>query len=259
MEKANNYILGRGKYYFNQFAPGTQVGTGERYFGNAPAGTINVQANTLDHYNSDSPIKEIDDSVTLQVDRKGTITTDNVSPENLALWFFGSASALTQTPGTALTDTFPKVTAGMFYQLGASITNPTGVRNVANVVVKDDATPSPTTFVLGTDYNVDLALGRVEVLEGGAIVSGTTNLVVTYDTTASTRQRIISGTNPIEGSLRFISASPVGIKTDYFFPWVKITPNGDFALKGETFQEIPFNIEILKMDGYEAIYAEQQV
>ena len=39
-------------------------------------------------------------------------------------------------------------------------------------------------------------------------------------------------------------------------PYVKISPNGDYALKGDEWQQIPFNIEILKKTGFEALYSD---
>jgi hypothetical protein len=252
-----NYTLGRGELYFNKFKSGTQTGTGDRYFGNTPGVTLNIQTDNLDHYNSDRGVKEKDASVALQTNRTGNFTTDHISPENLALFFFGSVNALTVAAATGLTSAFDAVKIGYFYQLGQSAANPMGDQNVSNVVVKDDAA-TPATFVLGTDYMLAPDLGRVEPLEGGAIVDGVTNLRVTYDVAGSTRELIVSGTTPIEGSLRYVAQNPVGDKIDYFFPWVKITPNGDFALKGDEWQVIPFNIEVLKRTGYEAIYASKR-
>src|SRR5690242_11248499 len=92
-----NYTLGRGKLYFAKFLTGTQNTNGERYIGNTPALGLKFDATMLDHYDSDQGIKEKDDSITLQVNREGSFTTDNVSPENLALLFFGSTDVLTVT------------------------------------------------------------------------------------------------------------------------------------------------------------------
>jgi len=252
-----NYTLGRGELYFNKFKPGTQIGVGERYFGNTPAVAWHVQANNLDHYNSDAGVKEKDMSIALQTDRTGSFTTDNIDQESVALWWFGSAQALTVSATTGATSSFDGVKVGYFYQLGESATNPMGDQLVSNVVVKNDIA-SPVTYVAGTDYNLNATLGRIEVLEGGAIVDGTTNLRITYDTTASTRDQVLSGSTPIEGSLRFIAYNPQGDNIDYFFPYVKITPNGDFTLKGDNWQEIPFTLEILKKTGYEAMYSSKR-
>ena len=258
MAEQMNYTLGRGELYFNKFAPGTQNGIGERYFGNTPEVNTSVESENLDHFNSDRGVREKDASVVLQTNRTGSFTTDHISPQNIALFYFGTVSTLTQTAATGESETFSSVIPGYFYQLGESQSNPTGVRNVTNVVVKDDATPTPATLVLGTDYLVNLELGRIEVLPGGALSEGDA-MVVTYDTEAVTREVVLSGSAAVEGSLRYVAQNPVGDQIDYFWPWVKITPNGDFALKGDEWQTIPFSLEILRRPGYKAVYATKRV
>ena len=134
-------------------------------------------------------------------------------------------------------------------------TNPTGARMLSNVtapVVTDADTPA-TTYVAGTDYTIDLTLGRLTVVEGGGIPEDA-NLSVDYTTLASSRTRIISGSTPIVGALRYIAFNPAGQQLDWYMPYVKISPNGDYALKGDEWQQIPFNIEILKKTGFEALY-----
>jgi len=37
-------------------------------------------------------------------------------------------------------------------------------------------------------------------------------------------------------------------------PYVKLMPNGDFALKGDEWQQLSFNIEVLKKGTLEAVY-----
>lgn len=251
--EAMNYTLGRGELYFNQFKPGIMSGIGERYFGNTPEISISIESETLDHYNSDRGIREKDDSVILETNRTMTFTTDHISPPNLALFYLGSVDALTVMSATGEEETFQDVTPGLFYQLGVTQVNPTGARLVSNVVVTNDDV-TPTTFVEGTDYAVNAELGRIEILEGGNIPKGT-NIVVTYDVAASTREVVISGSAAIEGSLRYVAQNPKGKNIDYYFPYVKISPNGDFALKGDEWQQIPFTVEILRRPGFEAIYA----
>lgn len=255
MEKMN-YTLGRGELHFNKFKPGTMAGIGERYFGNTPEVSTNVDSENLDHFNSDRGVREKDASVVLQTNRTGSFITDHISPENIALFYFGEVKQLTQTAATGETNTFAAVKQGLFYQLGESLATPMGVRKVSNVVVTDDES-TPTSYVLGTDYLVNLDLGRIEVLAGGGITDGT-NLKVTFDTEAYSQELVISGSQAVEGSLRYIANNPVGDNIDYFWPWVKITPNGDFALKGDEWQQIPFNIEIMRRSGYEAVYASKR-
>jgi len=255
-----NYVLGRGELYFAQFEPGTLTPNGERYFGNTPEVSFTIQEEALDHYNSDKGVNEKDASISLTLNRTGAFVTDNISPENLSLFFFGSTTPFAVTGATVTAEHHDAVETGLTYQLGITPTNPVGARKLdyvstgpnVNITVKDDA-GSPTTFVEGDDYTIDMDRGRLYIVPGGDIVDGT-NLRVTYKTKTSTRQRTISGNTPIVGALRYISNAPIGEKEDWYMPYVKITPNGDFNLKGNEFQQIPFNVEVLKKVDAEAFY-----
>lgn len=244
-----NYTLGRGELHFAQFKPGTQNPKGERYFGNTPEFNLNAEIDTLDHYSADRGIKERDDQITLQVNYSGSLTTDNISAENVALFFFGEVSTVSQASETATIENFTDVEKGLTYQLGMDAASPSGVRKVSSVVVKNGA--GTTTYVAGTDYTVDLDLGRVEVLTTGTI---STTMQVTYNVAATTFERVISGNEAIEGALRFIAYNAAGEQHDFYMPRVKLQPNGDYALKGDDWQQIPLMVEVLKKPGYEAVY-----
>lgn len=97
----NNYVVGRGKLYFNRFADGTLVGPGYRYFGNTPELTASQSATSLDHYSSDEGMKFKDASVDLQNDMSGSFTCDNVNSDNLALFFLGANDTQTVVTGDA--------------------------------------------------------------------------------------------------------------------------------------------------------------
>jgi hypothetical protein len=248
---AQNYTLGRGRVYFSRFLPGTQTPAGYEYIGNTPEFSLTIESETLDHYSSDEGIREKDDSVPLQVNRTGALTTDNVSPANIALFFFGSEEIVTTVAAASQTDTISDVRKGRIYQIGQTASNPVGARGIDTVAVKNGA----TTYVAGTDYTVNLDTGMLEILPTGAIPADT-DLTITYGVRASTRPRIISGSEPVEGAMKYIAHNPKGADFDYTLPWVKVTPNGDYALKGDEWQTIPFNLEALKPVGLEAIYVD---
>lgn len=247
---SNNYVLGRGKLHFGQFRRGTQVARGERYLGNTPELGFSAEQENLDHYNSDEGVRVKDESVVLQLDYMGSFITDNISPENLAMFFLGEHASLTVTAATEQTNTFSDIEPGLTYQLGATLASPSGARMVANVSVAGAAE--------GVDYTVDNELGRITVLDDSSVLSAGTELTVTFDIEAHTRNRVISKADTIEGELRFIAINATGANVDYFMPWVKITPNGDYALKGDEWQQLGFNIEILKKAGREAIYMDDR-
>lgn len=251
MEKMN-YTLGRGELHFSKFRSAqSQVPLAERYIGNSPDLSYTMESETLDHYNSDRAVREKDASVILQTNRSGAFTTDHVSPDNLAMMFLGEAALLTTAESTVADETLGEAVVGYSFQLGTTDASPAGARNVSAVTLSGEAgTPE---YTAGADYVVDPVLGRITVLEGGEISNGDI-LVAAYTIDASVRDRVVSGSNPVEGALRYIARNPEGKNLSYFIPWVKITPNGDFTIKGDEWQTLPFTIEILKKGALEAIY-----
>lgn len=264
---ANNYTLGRGELWFAKFKSNTRDPGGERYLGNSPEFSATISSDNLDHFNSDHGVNEKDASIVLTMNRAATFTTDNISPENMALFFFGSTTGLATVGALITGEVVPVTDLGYSYQLGQTDANPVGAKNLSVHTVGDpDATPTPiaeakvvvtnsagsTTYEEGVDYTVNLLTGRITPLEGGAIVVG--DIKVSYRTTTASRTRVISGNAPVEGSLRYIPFNPEGDDFEWYMPWVKLRPNGDYALKGDTWQTIPFTVEILKLDDKEAIY-----
>jgi len=250
-----NQTLGRGELHFSLFASGSHTPAGFRYLGNSPSFSLTIDQEKLDHFNSDRGVRVKDKSVILQVDYSGALTLDDINVQNLALFFFGSQSVLAQTSATGQTQTFTSVEQGFGYQLGISTNNPTGVRSISNVTVE----VSSVAKTLGTDYTVDADRGIIYVVEGGGIADGA-SIAVDYDRAAVSRKQVISGTTQLEGALRFISYNPDGEKNDYYFPYVRLGPNGDFELKSDEWQQLPLTVEILRDTAYskEAIYIDGQ-
>lgn len=248
---ADNLTLGRGELWFAPYLTGTTTPDGERYIGNSPEFSLTIENENLDHFNSDHGVNEKDDSIVLSTNRTGAFTSDNIGMENLALFFLGEAKTITTAAATGQTSIFTAAKAGLTYQLGTTDATPSGARKVSNVVITAMGVTTPTA---GTDYTVDLDLGRLTILSGGALVGK--DVTATFDIAASSHRQVTSGANAIEGSLRFISFNPKGDKIDYFMPKASITPNGDFALKGDEWQVLPFTIEVKKKGDLAAIYAD---
>lgn len=251
-----NYTLGRGELFFNRFEEGTFNKTGERYFGHTPEFTINVESENLDHWNADRGVKVKDESVLLQITRQSSFATDDISAENLALFFLGEALTLTEAGGSITGETHNSVKPGYFIQLGEDDDNPAGVRGVSAVTVSDDES-TPSEFVEGTDYEIDLDLARIEILPDGSITDGT-NLVIDYTIEATSREQVVTKNMQINGALRFVAYNAKGKQRDYFMPYVRISPTGDFALKSDEWQTLNFNCELLELPNSDAaaIYAD---
>lgn len=250
---ANNYTLGRGKVYFARYATGTNTPDGFRYIGNTPEMSLTIESEELDHYSSDEGIREKDDSVPLEVNRTGSLTTDNISPANVALFFFGEASTVTQAAVASQTETLSTIKAGHSYVLGYSTSNPTGYRGIDETGFSVEVSGG-SALVLDTDYEMDYDNGIITFLEGSLLAVDDEDIDVTFAVAASARDRVISGSEPVEGAMMYVTKNPKGEDSTFFMPYVKVTPNGDYALKGDEWQQIPMSLEILKLTGQEAIY-----
>lgn len=250
----NNYKVGSGLVFFDQFAAGTQNLTGEKFFGDCNAVSVTIKSTQLDHYGSTGGVKTPDESATIQADSSGSVTTEDTSVDNLSLFFFGTSSTITDAGTTVASESVGPVIPGLYYQLGISASNPVGVQDL-------DVTTPPTvksadgtdTYIAGTDYNIDPVLARLEIISGGAIQSGTTP-TVSYKTKAHTKSRVISGTTPIEGALRYISANRTGTDDTWYMPWVKLTPNGSHELIGDKFATLQFDLKVLRQAGRQFLY-----
>lgn len=250
----NNYTLGRGEVWFSRFIDTvTYDPEGFRYIGNTPEMSLTIESETLDHYNSDRGIREKDDSVPLEVNRTGSLTTDNIDPENVALFFFGTASSETTAGSTGNTDAITSIKLDRAYMIGATSSNPAGVFGLDSGGTNTVEISGGATLVEGTDYEIDYDNGMITFLSGGTVAEDD-DIDITYDLAANTRSRVISGSAPVEGAMIYRTVNPKGEDCTFYFPYVKISPNGDYALKGDEWQQIPMSLEVLKLSSREAIY-----
>lgn len=258
-----NYTLGRGRLFAARFTSAqvsagivaaTNPARGFVYIGNTPEVNITSEEETLDHFDSDAGIRTKDDSVSLQVNRTGSFITDNISAENLGMLFLSDGvGSITQTVATGATYVYQAAGPGAFIVVGVTPTLPTGVRNISNVSVRTGA--GFTTVVPASgNYEVDEVNGRIYILPGSTGIPAGTDIQITYDAAAGTRQQIVSKSTSIYVALHYIADNPRGTNRDVMMPLVKLAPDGDFSLKGDDWQQMSFSMEILKKGSLEAIY-----
>jgi len=247
-----NYTLGRGKLSFAPFKAGTQTPDGFRYMGNSPSFSFNVDVQELEHYDADEGVKVLDESVVLQANRSGALVLDDIQPDNVALFLFSQPDTISVTAQSGLTETFAAVKLDRAYKIGVSSANPSGVLNIdpATFVAKVGA----TTLVAGTDYTLDAKRGKMTLLAGATSVTAGDDVDVTYDILAYTRNHIAAGSTQVEGALIYEEYNPVGSNSVWYFPYVKVNPNGDMALKGDDWRQIPLTVKILKPSDGQAMY-----
>lgn len=249
-----NQTLGRGEVHFAKFKPGTQIPDGYRYLGNTPEFNLSVQSEQLAHYSMDRGQKTKDKSVTLQTDHTGTFTCDNISLDNLALFFMGSKETVAQASAANVTETLEGITQGLSYQIGVTDASPLGSRKVTINTIAVGATP----LVAGTDYTLDSDRGVITFIEGGTVAIDGSDVDLDVALAATSYDRVISGKDQIEGSIMYLAYNAEGDDLDYRMLHVRIAPNGDLPLKGDDWMSTPFTVEILTPVGKEAIYLNGQ-
>lgn len=250
-----NYTLGSGELYFAPFAPNTRVpAEGQGYFGNTTEINLATESETLDHFDTDHGIRTKDDSVLLEKNMSGSFITDHISPSNLAKWFTGTSSVVAQVSALAQAETFTGVKRGVRYQLGVTINNPSGLRGLDTMSAVFNP-PTNTPLVEDTDIRFDAETGSFMILPSSALITDDEqDVVVTYDVTATTFNRVTAGNEAnLEGELFYKSFNGKGVKFDYYFPYVQLAPDGDFALKGDDWQQLGFTFQALQRDNNTAI------
>lgn len=263
------YTLGRGKIYVDLFKPGTNTGTGERYLGNTPEVGLTTETDVLDHFNSDSGIREKDLTILLESSRGGSFATDVISKENVAMFFMGEVSDATMMEMPDQREAFKSWARGRTLQLGTTESTPTGARNITNLVIGTaDASltldlsgdiasnPNITVIPLAGNATADLALGRLYLEPTSSELTANKQIVVQYDVEAQTRSLVLSKNEMLYGSLRYIADNPVGENRDMFFPKVALTPDGDYNLKGDDWQTMGFTFSALKLGGQRLVYVD---
>lgn len=252
-----NYVIGKGRLYFALFAPGSKNSViGERYLGNSPELTITRDQETLDHIDADEGLNIKDESIVISNSLGGSFSTDNIEPENLAMWFGGPLNRSVALAASGIVEPDFRAVRGRVFQLGTNADQPSGARKIDNVkvsIVTAGATPQdPPTVTelpeLTGNVEIDLDRAKIYIESDAPDIDENDILRVTYDQEANSRTVVIGKGDQLRGALRFESANPVGSRNDYFWPYVSITANGDYALKGDEWQVMSFNFEVLKLN-----------
>lgn len=252
---SKNIVLGAGYIYFDPTdASGNPIG--ERYVAETPGFSLTLNTERMEAWSSDGPIAEKLEDITTRVTRDFTVSVRDISAENLALFLIADVGT-ESTAGATVTDEAINggqgVKQGYWYQIGASTTHPAGKRNIASLVVKSD--DGVTTYVKDTDYIEDLALGRIQIIEGGGIADSDVIEVSYTDATGSWEQITSNDTGAKEGALRYIADNTTGTNRDIYIPKCRMNPNGEFAMKSrDTLQELSFTVSVLKKAGLAQAY-----
>ena len=101
----------------------------------------------------------------------------------------------------------------------------------------------------GVGLPVDAETGGFILLAGATAIADGDDMTVTFDISATTYNRVVSSSEArLEGELFYRSYNGKGQQMDYYFPYVQLAPDGDFALKGDDWQQLGFTFQALQRD-----------
>ena len=112
------------------------------------------------------------------------------------------------------------------------------------LAVTDDL--ETTQYVAGTDYSVDVTVGRIKVLDGGSIADDSDIKVKGSCELYSYKKIHALASTELEGGVRFVSDNPVGNNMELILHRISLTPAGDTAMIGEGWSTLGFEGEVLK-------------
>lgn len=149
---ANKFKFGRGVPAFNPRVNG--VLQGYRPLGNCPGFEITIEGETFNLPGFESGISETVYTVPLGITRSATITTNNADKDNLSLFIAGESVTIVQDSTPVTGEVIGGINPGNFYQLGATVSNPSGIRGVSSVAVRVAQGDDAPDRVNATAYDV---------------------------------------------------------------------------------------------------------
>lgn len=254
LESPGNYVLGAGRFFV------AAEGSDDWYYLAQTADlSVSVEAERVALWDVDKATAEKLVDITTQVTRNATTSFRDINRDTLTKFFAATASDVVEAGAAAKTEDFTPVTLGSYLQLGTNdLTAPTyGWRGVSSVSIVEDPGGANVALVEGTDYEIDLTEGMIQLLKGAVNVATGDTIRVTYDVDATTTEVIQTGANASQQmQAKFISDNTEGANRTFLFPKVDLGPSGEMALKSrDTFQEVPVTFEILDPnDGRAAVY-----
>lgn len=175
-------FLGAGDIYFERFVDGISQGV----VGPVYADKMEIKPN-VDTKESTSKGRydygQVLETVNVQKPTTFTLDLSEVTGDILTIAFLGTSSVLNVAAGT-MTDQAITIKKGYWVDLGH--------KNLASIITVEDTT-GVTTYVEGTDYKLNRAMGLLMVLPGSTIADAA-SLNVTGGYAATTGTRIAGGT-----------------------------------------------------------------
>lgn len=251
---SRDYLLGRGIIYL---APLDANGLPLAYrdLGNSPALSITVESEELIHFLSRSGLRVADKRITLSQDISLSFQLDEVSHDNLALFFTGTTASITNpavagvgSMGSPIAIT-ASVELGRWYDLKTAYDgtgNPTAFSADSFPKIRRTS-GTPMDLVINVDYEIDRAMGRVFIKHNAVNVAASDD-IAWYSAADATAPATLQLMRALKGSVRdyalkFIAENPANSseKIEYEFHSVQISADGDLSLIGDEFSVVGFS------------------
>ncbi|MDO5646293.1 hypothetical protein, partial [Paracoccus sp. (in: a-proteobacteria)] len=234
-------VLGRGELFFERFADGQFTGDGERYIGNTPLFQITRAVQRLKQSTSHHGRVHEKLGMVISEEIKLGITTDNISWDNIADWLGSPVTQHVTGKNSAPFTEHLKVRQGRHYQLGKAIF-PLGASRIQNVRGVCGDQPLRDNI----DWHVDIEKGRIFIPVGSERIPNGATISITFVKKKDSILVADSRPNEVVGSLRYVSRNVIGANTDYFFPMVRLSPEGAYNQKADEWQQMRFIATAMK-------------
>jgi len=231
----NHIMVGSGYAYFALKAADGSYGPNLN-LGNLTAFESDVATEKSEHFSTGSGFRVLDKSVIKSITPTFSITLDECSAENLQRYNLAGSVDVTQVAVTAGAGTIT---------IAADDAVVNSLHDLGKVYVTDVTITTPAGMVEGTDYAVNAAAGRLEILPGsgmiGQAVAGTFNAAgVTY------KKLTPYVTTKLEGRLTFVGDNPSGPGLLVREQLVEMSPTGSMSYISDDIITIQFEGTFLK-------------
>lgn len=249
-----DYFLGRGIVYLAEL-DASQLPKGYRDLGNSPGFSISVESEELLHQASRTGLKVTDKRITLSQDIKISFQVDELSHDNQALFFTGTTESVTNPGVAGIGGVGSQITISAAVELGKwydlkTAYDGSGVASAFsdNTKIHVREKSGPTNLVEGTDYEVDLEMGRIFLLSTASNIAAGEGMefYTAADAGAPATLQLmhaLAGSAGTSYALKFIAENPANAseKIEYEFHSVSISADGDLALIGDDFAVASFS------------------
>tara|TARA_R110002094_G_scaffold220250_1_gene192770 strand:+ start:8013 stop:8867 length:855 start_codon:yes stop_codon:yes gene_type:complete len=243
-----DYNLGRGIIFISPLDTTTGLPVDYRDLGNAPSFSLSIDVEELVHQSSRGGLRTVDKRLVISQTVNFSFVLEELSAENLAL-FFSGATVTSTNPAIAGITAYTLTASAVLGRWYSIYNQTTGARALdidsAMVAITEDPGGTPVVMTLDADYTVDAEMGMIFIMPGGTIVAGDElQLVLTADAgaavTTQTRGLTSSG---VDYAMKFVGENPADNdqRFEVELHSVQVNADGDFSLISESdLTQMPF-------------------